>query len=409
MFKFNNDRKSKYRIQTVIYNGENGRIVRKKGLTPEAQVHLEQMCSNRNLLQQIYPECTFCDANIGDEGVCFEYLEGECYSEQYELAIKRKDKELFKALLKRQAEIILSCNETNKSIFNETPEFIKIFGNGSAFKGQRALNIVNFEFTSHNMLLNSKYGKCGVIDYEYVFDFPVPVDLLLYHCVIKTNMWTITGFSELLTVQEMLEILNISTSFENLEKSWTLFDQHYGRSEIAEAKLKYIKNKDNISELKNKTQIMQQEIVGNKNYINILTENLGKQQEYIKTLSENLKEQQNYIEAQKLDIVAKNCNLLKAQQEIARKQDIITQKEAERLHLNALHMIDEERIRKGELQCENLQQALQDEIQKKLNEQEIMQTQIDMVRNELQSLKSSLCWRMTALVRKGMDIFRKNS
>lgn len=409
MFRFNNDRQRSYRTQTAIRNAKNGMSVWKQGLTPEAQLHIEKMCENRKALQQIYPDCTFCIATMEDGGVCFEFLEGECYSTQYVNAIKKENREQFVYLLKRQAEIILSCVDSNKTVFKETPQYREIFGEGSVFEGQLALNVTDFEFTSHNMLLGSQYRICGVIDYEYVFYFPVPVELLLYHCVVKTNLMTIDDFDKMLTIKEMLELLNISTSLENLEKAWSVFEKRYVRSEIAVAKFRYIKNQKSITELETKLQSLQQEITGNKNYISILTKNLGKQQEYIDNLSDDLKKQQNYIEIQKHDIENKNCKLIETQQEIERKQDIITQKEAERLHLNALHMIDEERIRKGELQCENLQQALQDEIQKNLNEQEIMQTQIDMVRNELQSLQSSFCWRMTAPVRKGMDIFRKNS
>ena len=158
MFKFNNDRQVQYRTQTTICKGIENKTVYKKGLTAEANQNIEQMCENQKLLQQIYPKCTFCTATVEGDGVYFEYLEGECYSSQYELAIKKNDKELFCNLLKKQSEIILSCVKDNKCVFNETPQYADIFGDGSAFKNQAALNVADFEFTSHNILLNPKYG-----------------------------------------------------------------------------------------------------------------------------------------------------------------------------------------------------------------------------------------------------------
>ena len=90
MFRFNNDRQRSYRTQTAIRNAKNGMSVWKQGLTPEAQLHIEKMCENRKALQQIYPDCTFCIATMEDGGVCFEFLEGECYSTQYVNAIKNQ-------------------------------------------------------------------------------------------------------------------------------------------------------------------------------------------------------------------------------------------------------------------------------------------------------------------------------
>ena len=378
MFKFNNDRQEQYRTQTVIYDSMTGYTVWKSGLTLDAQKHIEQMCKNQQILQEIYPECNFCTATIEHGGVRFDFLEGESYSDRYEKAIRKEDKELFAYLLKKQAEIILSCVNSNKSIFRETKQYTEVFGDGSAFKGQTAQNVANFEFTSHNMILNAQYGLCGVIDYEYVFHFPVPIDLLLYHCVVKTNLWTIERFSEMMTVQEMLDLLNISTSIENLESAWNMFDKHYGRSAMAEAKLRYLKGKDDIAELKSKAGEMQQEIIGNKNYINILTENLGKQQKYIENLTNSIKEEEHkYFESQ---------------------QNNVKQK-AEIQHLRAAEKMAVYKLEKLEDRNNSLIEMLEcQETEAEKTKQELL-VQISETRRELESIRNSVCWKITAPIR----------
>ena len=420
MFKFNNDRQGQYRTQTTICKGIENKTVYKKGLTAEANQNIEQMCENQKLLQQIYPKCTFCTATIEGDRVYFEYLEGECYSSQYELAIKKKDKELFCNLLKKQSEIILSCVKDNKCVFNETSQYADIFGDGSAFKNQAALNVADFEFTSHNILLNPKYGLCGVIDYEYVFRFPVPVDLLLYHCVVKTNLWTIDGFSEMMTIQKMLDLLHISTSLESLENAWSMFDKHYGRSAIAEAKLRYLKRKDNIADLKNMTQEMQQEIIGNKNYINILTENLGKQQEYIESLTANMEKQQKYIESLTANMEKQQKYIESQQRDIEQnskaiyekdkaiketiedcnyKQQVIGKQKTEILHLQAKEKMDVYKINQLEENKISLIKELENSCKEKEKIKVELLAKILELENKVDSIRNSVCWKVTAPLR----------
>ena len=353
--KFNSDRQGKFRIQTCICQDNGKKMIIKKALTEDAEGHLNEMLLNQEDLKKIYPQYHISKAKkIASDEVSFEFLNGVELAQRYENAIKNGNKQKFQEIMLNQKDMILACKEDNFCSFYTTEDFEKIFGDGKAFVGNLAMKISDFEFTSHNIIIDENTDEIGLIDYEYVFSFPVPVELILFHCLIKTNLWTICQFDALFTEDEMLQFLGLYENKEVLETAWNKFNVFFGQSKLAVAKQKYLKICENVTEIQVKNRQMEQEILGNKNYISILTDNLGKQQYYIQTQEKVLENQKNIIESQKNSILEKQKNLDDMKKKLL-----------------------------------NLQEILENEKKKNID------------------LQNSVSWKATAFIRTGMDWLKK--
>ena len=59
-----------------------------------------------------------------------------------------------------------------------TQEFQSIFGEQEGLEGKEASKMLNIDLTLDNIILEEESGKPQIIDYEWVFPFPIPVDFI---------------------------------------------------------------------------------------------------------------------------------------------------------------------------------------------------------------------------------------
>lgn len=392
MLKFNNDRRENFRISTVIYQDGGHKIVAKKALVDEAKEHIRKLYENQALLQKVYPECIVCPARLQGDTVYFDYMCGELLSDKYEKALISNDKELFLSVLKMQKEMVLSCVDENFCDFVVTEDYKKIFGEGKAFEGQRALKVTNFEFTSHNIILGLQGNKTGLIDYEYVFEFPIPLDLILYHCVIKTNILTLQGFTKLLKIEDIFKELEIKSPREELEAAWERFGLWYGSSND-KIKHQYLKNNDDIAFEREKYLQAQQEIIGNNNYIDILTTNLDKQQKFIAAQQEEIRLQKDLVFVK--------------EEEIAKQRDCITKQKDEILHkLTVIKKLDQQK-QQAIMEAQQAMAEKEKQIAELNCELEEKKQVVQCLQDEILAVRQSLSWKIGAPMRKILDIINK--
>lgn len=409
-FKFNNDRQKEYRIKTVIYKDDKGRFVKKEAIVEDAEKHIKSIYDNQEIIRQLYPHITVCKAKLNGGSLYFQYLEGKTFADQYIEALEKQDRDEFVKLLNLHKGLILSCEPTNLCEFQETEEYCKIFGSGIPFIGSGALKITNFEFTSHNIIVDMKKNGYCLIDYEYVFYFPIPISLILYHCIIKTNLWTISEFDCLISVEEMLKILDIRQETDILEKSWNNFESHFGRSKLGEAKLRYLKNVVDLSNLQKENANLKEENKGHNNYISILTDNLNEQTRFIDAQREDIrqkcrlielqqndiKQKKHLIELQQKDVEAKQRLIDRQQQRICFQENNMEKQKQEKYHLQALIKIRDDEIGQLRLRNQTYETKISKEIEKSIK-----------IEKELENLKSSLSWRLSSPLRKIADKIRR--
>jgi hypothetical protein len=125
----------------------------------------------------------------------------------YTKAARAKSKiDLFK-LFDWHYQLVLGDN--NLCQFEVTKKFAEIFGQTEYFNGKEALKRVNFEAVAGNVILkeNNINNPC-FIDYEWVFDFPVPAVLVKFHLIDRLYFF-LEGLAGFIPRKEFLAYANI--------------------------------------------------------------------------------------------------------------------------------------------------------------------------------------------------------
>ena len=174
-------RARQFQIYTCIMQRDDGmRYVVKKAVYSEGKEHIKDILKNYILLDSILPnQVVGCDEI--ENGIMFPYI----YGQSYEVLIRKHLLENnsinhWRDVLGEWIELIVG-NKKNEMKFDNSTEFQKVFGSSEKLKGDAALKITNFDGIAEN-ILSTKEGMF-FIDYEWVFDFPIPRDLTIYRVI----------------------------------------------------------------------------------------------------------------------------------------------------------------------------------------------------------------------------------
>ena len=179
--KYSNDRDGKFQIKTTIATDENGnKSVYKYAGTPAAIPHIQRIYRHYQEMCESY-EDTILTANRCEQGedyVRLEFVEGNTLEDYLdELYLEGKYLELIEKI-KEYRDILYGLKDNIP--FSYTTEFENVFGKETNFVNCKSLKISNVDLIFGNILLNDKWT---VIDYEWTFDFPVPIDYIIYRSV----------------------------------------------------------------------------------------------------------------------------------------------------------------------------------------------------------------------------------
>jgi hypothetical protein len=121
----------------------------------------------------------------------------------YAAAFRKKDKaEVFRLF---DWHYHLVAGKDNMCEFNPSEEFMSFFGPDGGFAGKAAVRRVNFDAVAGNVILvDGDFTKPCFIDYEWVFDFMIPVALLKFHLISRIYLY-ISGLNELIPEIEFFE------------------------------------------------------------------------------------------------------------------------------------------------------------------------------------------------------------
>lgn len=167
-------RSPKFRIFTAIA----GDHVIKRPLTSAASEHIRNLASNREKVAGLYNSIDPIDCEIRGDSAVFPFIEGES------LTLEDIDK-------------VFDYKEP-LSDFVVTDRFREIFGDIAVPKGEKAYPAVNADSNLDNFMVSN--GKTYCIDYEWIFDFPVPVRFVryrtLFYAGISPDKFADYGYSE---------------------------------------------------------------------------------------------------------------------------------------------------------------------------------------------------------------------
>lgn len=172
--KFSNERRRELAIRTDIIEENGRRVVRKSPFTEAARSHVLRMADREEELKKQYASSKFVPnvCHAGDSYADFEYLEGKTLEEAADAALDEGEDKLREFLRAFFTEV----DKTVDCSFHETPEFREVFGSAELLEGSGASSHPNIDLVFANVITIG--DTWNVIDYEWTFDFAVPIDFI---------------------------------------------------------------------------------------------------------------------------------------------------------------------------------------------------------------------------------------
>lgn len=178
--KFSNDRGMKHNIRTLMTKSTDSKPhLLKIADTKQALPQIEKLKQSYHALTEIYAG-TNLSVNAYKErkyGVELEFLSGHTLEEELDLLLEQGKKEEAISKISSVFEVMRSCKSQKE--FEMTEEFCKVFGNRNLQDGLLAVSVCDIDFIMSNILVG-KEGAWTLIDYEWTFQFPVPVNFMIY-------------------------------------------------------------------------------------------------------------------------------------------------------------------------------------------------------------------------------------
>ncbi|MCI8326339.1 MAG: hypothetical protein HFI37_01020 [Lachnospiraceae bacterium] len=174
--QYANDRAPEFQMKTEIWKKAKGYIVTKKPMTEKAKKHCEDIFRCYEKLEDVMADTDFrmnqCQ-KFGD-GLTFEFLEGKTLDEELKGLLQKGEKEQAIAMIQRFVHSLLAMADRP---FEMTKEFGEIFGTEMEFDCALSMQVTDIDLIFRNIILDRNWN---VIDYEWTFDFPIPVDFVIY-------------------------------------------------------------------------------------------------------------------------------------------------------------------------------------------------------------------------------------
>ncbi len=179
--KYSNERCPELCINTKITENEKGEKQVIKSPMYDGKKHISDMAENCRKINEIYGESGFraAECHIENGSAVFEFIKGITLKEKLEQVMEGNDIHTAFMLM----DDIRQRLENNKYTkdFVRTEQFDEIFGTKPLPNGLKAMDFCCFDMAFDNLIINEK--GINIIDYEWCFDFPVPIDYIIYRAM----------------------------------------------------------------------------------------------------------------------------------------------------------------------------------------------------------------------------------
>lgn len=179
--KFSNDRGLSHNIRTCITKSADGaRHLLKLADSEASREQITNMEKTYQALQRLYQGTRFTVNRYQEreDGAGFEFLQGRTMEEQLDFLLAQGELAQAKELMLEVFDEIRKCGEQQE--FVPTEAFERVFGRADLPEGLAAVPVADIDMIMPNILLSEGSREWTVIDYEWSFHFPVPVNFILY-------------------------------------------------------------------------------------------------------------------------------------------------------------------------------------------------------------------------------------
>lgn len=183
--KYSNERKPEYRIATSIVERDGKREVQKKALCECGRNHLNHMC---NIKQDLLNLVKVYGWNIADcrmidqSTVEMEYINGATLEHDLDECVKDKKFESIINIVNDISNKIYNHKDIKK--FQISDQYVSIFGQEYFDESWHAYDLSNIDMIFSNIIISD--GTYVLTDYEWVFDFQIPVEFILFRAILHS-------------------------------------------------------------------------------------------------------------------------------------------------------------------------------------------------------------------------------
>ncbi len=191
--KFSDDRAKEFSIFTNILKKEDGSLsVKKYPADARARAHVHHIYEAGQALTKLYDseKLKVNPCFWEEDGVRFSFAEGDTLENRIDRLLFAGKEEEARALFISFADFLLSLAEKDDRPFSMTEDFEKVFGQTeeAAFCSSEekeklllsSLKQSNIDLIPANIMVSDHWE---MIDYEWTFDFPIPLQFILYRMI----------------------------------------------------------------------------------------------------------------------------------------------------------------------------------------------------------------------------------
>lgn len=175
--KYNRTRKEEFQIATRILEEKGGRYVEKAALDSPGAWHILSFERNYAPLRSFNPAVQVLEPHMSSDGraVRFGFLEGETLAER--LGGEIRDGKAPVEAIRSAMKMLFDVPEAQLRPFEVTPEFTEVFGDIPKLE-DASYKVSNIDGLFENIMVVE--GTLYCLDYEWIFDFPVPAHFVQY-------------------------------------------------------------------------------------------------------------------------------------------------------------------------------------------------------------------------------------
>lgn len=171
-------RKKEFQLKTRIVREGGRAYVIKEAIYPEGIRHIASTYANTEQVKALYEENMVCEAEYRDEKLIVPFYNGRTLKQELEQCLKEGNEQGFCSLMYLWKQLV-SGKDENSCQFYRTDGFAKIFGEVPELLGKKATAVSNVDCTCDNIFM-LEGGQIKILDYEWVYAFPIPVDFVWY-------------------------------------------------------------------------------------------------------------------------------------------------------------------------------------------------------------------------------------
>lgn len=179
--KYSNDRAPEFQIRTDILLKDNGeKAFIKSAVNEKACAHIERLFDIHNGLKQCFEKTIFVPNSIGrnENGCEFQFIKGVSLEELLDASFVSDDYGVFQELYSTFLDNIYLAANTK---FEPGAKYNEVFGEWKLEGEYDSMPMTNIDVIFPNVLV--KDGKWNIIDYEWSFDFPIPVKFVAFRAI----------------------------------------------------------------------------------------------------------------------------------------------------------------------------------------------------------------------------------